>query len=298
MHNDEYGNEIWKDYQDPLETYQQQFKEIYAAIKNRDRGYLYAAIKYIDPENSEDICHYFGIDKNSTLNNEFKFCKSFLFSPIKDLSIFQIPLLEGIAKMIEQAERQAVEFANFFAPVKDNTEILTGIIIVAFILTALYIAVKQSEQRRQLNQRQNLRPPQEQGRNRYLEQAQPRVNELPRKPSVLCLVVPSHQLSGLNQGYPITSNRVEKLISSASYFLCDRSIEAIDKKVNLNLNPGNINYASEEYAYIQLRIPEGEDMIRQKAKYSLKKKLPDGGAQIDKIARLINLDGLENFICA
>ncbi|NEO46912.1 MAG: hypothetical protein F6K55_23445 [Moorea sp. SIO4A3] len=287
-----------QDYQDPLKIYQEKFKEIYAAIKNRDRGCLYAAIHYLDPENSEDICHYFGIDKNSTLNNDFKFCKSFLFSPIKDLSIFQISLLEGIAKMIEQAERQAVEFANFFAPVKDNTEILTGIILVAFILTALYILIQKAEQRRQLNQRQNIRQPQEQGRYRYLEQAQPRVNGLSRKPSVLCLVVPSYQFSGLNPGLQIPSSRVKELISSASYFLCDASVQGIDQKVNLNFSGSSINFSSEEYAYIQLIIPEGEDMIRQETKYSLKKKLPDGDAKINKIARLINLDGLENFISA
>ncbi|NEO39306.1 MAG: hypothetical protein F6J90_24400 [Moorea sp. SIOASIH] len=298
MPHDDYGNEIWKDYQDPLETYQQQFKEIYSAIKNCDRGYLYEAIAYLDPENSEDICNYFGIDKNSTLNNDLKFCKPFLSSLIKDLYRVQIPLPEVIARMREEAERQAMEFANFFAPVKDNTEILTGIIIVAFILTALYIAVKQSEQRRQLNKNRNIRQPQVKDRDRYLEQSQPRVTGLPRKPSVLCLIVPSHQLSGLNPGYPIPSNRVKELISSASYFLCDGSVQAIDQKVNLNLSTESINYSSEEYAYIQLIIPEGEKMIAQETKYGLKNKLPDGGAEIDKIARLINLDGLENFICA
>ncbi|NEO03115.1 MAG: hypothetical protein F6K50_49710, partial [Moorea sp. SIO3I7] len=96
-----------QDYQDPLKIYQEKFKEIYAAIKNRDRGCLYAAIHYLDPENSEDICHYFGIDKNSTLNKDIEFCKPFLSSPIKDLSIFQIPLLKEFAKMKEEAERQA-----------------------------------------------------------------------------------------------------------------------------------------------------------------------------------------------
>lgn len=288
-----------QDYQDPLKIYQEKFKEIYAAIKNRDRGCLYAAIDYLDPENSEDICHYFGIDKNSTLENDLKFCEPYLSSPIKDLSILnQISLPEVIAKIKEDMESKAVELIKIIDPVKDNAKFFTVIITVGFILTALYILIKNLEKKNKLNENKNLRQPQEQGRDRYLEQAQPRVNELPIKPSVLCLVVPSHQLSGLNQGYPITSNRVEELISSASYFLCDRSIQAIDQKFNLNISTENINYASEEYAYIQLIIFEGEGMIAQETKYSLKRNLPDGDAEIDKIARLTNLDGLENFICA
>lgn len=290
-----------QDYQEPLATYQEQFKEIYAAIKNRDRGYLYAAITYLDPENSEEICHYFGIDKNSTFNNDFKFCKSYLSSPIKDLLLNHLflPFLpEGIPKIKEDMESKAVELMKIIDPVKDNAKIFTVIITVAFILTALYILIKNLEQKNKLNENRNLRPPQVNNRNRYLEQAQPRVNELPRKPSVLCLVVPSHQLSGLNQGYPISSNRVKELISSASYFLCDGSVQAIDQKVNLNISTENINYSSEEYAYIQLIIFEGEGMIAQETKYSLKKNLPDGDAEIDKIARLTNLDGLETFICA
>lgn len=293
MEHDEYGNEMWKDYQDPLQTYQEQFQEIYFAIKNCDRGCLYAAIAYLDPDNSEDICHYFGIDKNSTLDNDFKFCQPFLSSPIKDLSIFQIPLLKEIAKI-----QEAMEFANFWAPIKDNTEMFTVIIIVAFILTALYFSIQKLQQRRKLNKTRNIREPQVKGRDRDLDYAQPRLTGLSRKPSVLCLVVSSHQFSGLNPGDSIASSRVKELISSASYFLCDGSVQAIDQKVNLNLSPESINYSSEEYAYIQLRIVEGEGMIAQETKYSLKKNLPDGGAQIDKIARLINLDGLENFICA
>ncbi|NER85967.1 hypothetical protein [Moorena sp. SIO3A2] len=287
-----------QDYQDPLEIYQEQFKEIYAAIKNRDRGYLYEAITYLDPENSEDICHYFGIDKNSTLDNDFKFCKPFLSSPIKDLSIFEHFLLKEIAKMKEEAERQVVELANFFAPVKDPSVILTGIIIVAFILPALYFFSQKLQPRRKLNKTTNIRQPQVKGRDRSLEPFKPRVTGLPRKPSVLCLVLSSRQFSGLNPGLQIPSSRVKELISSASYFLCDGSLQAIDQKVNLNFSGSSINFSSEEYAYIQLIIPEGEGMIAQETKYSLKKKLPDGDAKINKIARLINLDGLENFICA
>ncbi|NEQ07008.1 MAG: hypothetical protein F6K37_14000 [Moorea sp. SIO4E2] len=292
-----------QDYQDPLKIYQEQFKEIYAVIKNRDRGCLYEAIAYLDPENSEDICHYFGIDKNSTLDNDFKFCKPFLSSPIKDLFIFQIPFLKEIAQIPE-----AMEFPNFLVPIQDNNGMFTVIIIVAFILPALYyIAVKQSEQRRKLNKdrnirqpqvNRNIREPQVKARDRYLYDYQPRLTGLSRKPSVLCLVVPSHQFSGLNPGLQIPSSRVKKLISSASYFLCDGSVQAIEQKVNLNFSGSSINFYSEEYAYIQLIIPEGEGMIAQETKYSLKKKLPDGDAKINKIARLINLDGLENFICA
>ncbi|NEP54697.1 MAG: hypothetical protein F6K65_40275 [Moorea sp. SIO3C2] len=274
-----------QDYQDPLQTYQEQFKEIYAGIKNRHQGCLYAAITYLDPENSEDICHYFGIDKNSTLNNDFKFCQPFLSSPIKDLSIFENPLLKEIAKIPE-----AMEFANFLAPIKDNNEMFTVIIIVAFILTPLYFLIQKLQQRQKLNKTRNIREPQVKARDRYLDDYQPRLTGLSRKPSVLCLVVPSHQFSGLNPGLQIPSSRVKKLISSASYFLCDGSVQAIEQKVNLNFSGSSINFYSEEYAYIQLIIPEGEKMISQETKYSLKKKLPDGDAKINKIARLINLD--------
>ncbi|NEO13926.1 MULTISPECIES: hypothetical protein [unclassified Moorena] len=295
-----------QDYQDPLATYQEQFKEIYAAIKNRDRGCLYAAIAYLDPENSEDICHYFGINKKSTLNKDIEFCKPFLFSPIKDLSIFKIPLPNEFAKLKEDMENQTVELIKNFVPVKDSTEIFTVIIPVAFILIALYFlyfSKNQSEIIRKANKNKNknknkIKLPEE-GRKKTIDSPEPIIDSpQQRKPSVLCLVVPSHQLSGLNPGDLISSNRVQELISSASYFLCDGSVQAIDQKVNLNLSTESINYSSEEYAYIQLIIPEGEGMIAQESKYSLKKKLPDGGAEIQKIARLTNLDGLETFICA
>ncbi|NEQ81537.1 MAG: hypothetical protein F6K26_15165 [Moorea sp. SIO2I5] len=292
-----------QNYQDPLKTYQEQFKKIYGAIKNRNRGCLYAAIDYLDPENSEDICHYFGIDKNSTINNDLKFCKPYLSSPIKDLSILQIFYVpEEIAKRKEDMENQTVELIKNFVPFKDSTEIFTVIIPVALILIALYFlyfSKNQSETIRKANKNRNQIKFSEEGRKKVLDSPEPIIDSpQPRKPSVLCLVVPSHQLSSLNRGDSIPSSRVKKLISSASYFLCDGSLQAIDKKVNLNFSGSSINFSSEEYAYIQLIIPEGQDMIAQGTKYSLKKNLPDGGAEIDKIARLINLDGLENFICA
>ncbi|OLT61055.1 hypothetical protein [Moorena bouillonii] len=265
------------------------FDEVYSEIekcyKSKAKGCMYTAISKLSPDNYQEICGYFNISKDSTINEDLQFFKNYyLDDDDNQWSKTMKTLLEVLGKLEALENRFAKEdlFTKFLRVTPEPWLKVTFILFISLIVIGSYVFLKSvivKKTKKELDSPPKPSPP-------------------PLQYSILCLVVPSRQLSGLNQDYPIPSNLVKELISSASYFLCDGSDQAIDQTVNLNLSLDSINYSSDEDAYIQLIIPGGEKIIGQKTKFELRKNLPDGEAKIDKIARLINLDGLENFICA
>ncbi len=266
------------------------FDEVYREIKeycnSTNQGCMYTAISKLSPDNYQEICGYFNITENSTIKDDLQFFKKYCNDDDKQWSNNMDIFLELLCelKVLDDPD-------NLFA--KDNlfTKLLRVtpepwlkiifIIFVSLIVIGCYALLKPVIfQQTETKLDASPKPPQAQ-----------------LKDSILCLVVPSDKLSGLNQDSPIYSSRVKELISSASYFLCDGLDQ--DQTVNLKLSPhSSINYSSDEDAYIQLIIPGGENIIGKTTKFELRKNLPDGDAKIDKIARLIDKYGLKNFICA
>ncbi|WP_131827132.1 MULTISPECIES: hypothetical protein [Moorena] len=274
------------------------FDEVYSEIekcyKSKAKGCMYTAISKLSPDNYQEICEHFNITQDSTITQDFQFLKKYF---IDDDNNHWSNNMDRVLKVLckEVLDKPLPEEDPLTQCLRVTPEPWLTIIFILFIsliVIGSYAFLKPVIFKTQEKPEQ------------YTPPLSPQPKDSTGKESILCLVVPSHQLSDLkisdlkNQDDLIPSNRVKELISSASYFLCYGSGQPIDQIVNLNLSPDSINYSSDEDAYIQLRIPGGENIIGQKTKFELRKNLPDGDAKIDKIARLINLYGLENFICA
>ncbi|NEQ56880.1 MAG: hypothetical protein F6K53_05425 [Moorea sp. SIO4A1] len=277
---------------------QSRFKDVYSEIekcyKSKAKGCMYTAISKLSPDNYQEVCEHFKITQDSTIKDDLQFFKKyFIDDNDNDWSNNMDRLLEDRVLKDRVLELFCKEVLDKPLPEEDPlTQCLRVtpepwlklyfIIFVSIIVIGCYallksVIVQQTETKLD---------------------ASPKPSQAQLKDSILCLVVPSDKLSGLNQGNLIPSNRVKELISFASYFLCDGSVEAIEQKVNLKLSPDSINYSSDEDAYIQLTIYGGENIIGKKTKFELRKNLPDGDAKIDQIGRILKKYGLENFICA
>ncbi|NEP35778.1 MULTISPECIES: hypothetical protein [unclassified Moorena] len=268
------------------------FDEVYREIKeycnSTDKGCMYTAISKLSPDNYQKICEHFNITQDSTIKQDLQFFKKyFIDDDDNDWSNNMDRVLEVLCK--EVLDKPLPEEDPLTQCLRVTPELwlkVYFILFISLIVIGSYAFLKPVIFKTQEKPEPNTPPP------------SPPLKDSTQQYSILCLVVPSDQLSGLNQDYLIPSNRVKELILSASYFLCDASVEAIDQKVNLKLSPDSINYSSKEDAYIQLIIPGGENIIGKTTKFELRKNLPDGDAKIDKIGRLIKIYGLENFICA
>ncbi|NEO74401.1 MAG: hypothetical protein F6K52_34315 [Moorea sp. SIO3H5] len=266
------------------------FDEVYSEIekcyKSKAKGCMYTAISKLSPDNYQEICDYFKISDNWTIHEDLQFFKNYYFdkddnqwSNIMDTS--NTSNTSNTSLLTSLLEKIGDSFNDFLKNTPEPWLKLYFILFISIIVVGSYVFVKSvivKKTKKELDSPQKPSPP-------------------PLQDSILCLVVPSHQLSALNTGDFIPSSRVKELISSASYFLCDGLDQ--DQTVNLNLSPdSSINYSSDEDAYIQLIIPGGENIIGKTTKFELRKNLPDGDAKIVTIGRLLKKYGLEKFICA
>lgn len=118
----------------------------------------------------------------------------------------------------------------------------------------------------------------------------------------LCLVVPSHVVSGASEinpgqtGQRIQRETIERLIDNASYFLCtEYDVNQYEQRLSFLLNV-DIPSDSQREVYVSIDISDGREMLGKRVPYALKSNLkPEATFTVRKISLLRDLSGLDQF---
>ncbi len=116
-----------------------------------------------------------------------------------------------------------------------------------------------------------------------------------RIPVELCLIVPARLVSNLSRDQTLTRTEICHLIDNCAYFRCLPAKDLHSLEQDLQFTPEPMSPDSERDVYICIQIEDGEDMIDNSSCYGLKKRLPQTGGVIQKLALLANLSGRQHF---
>ena len=272
--------------------------QVYEELKTRsdyvlksERGRLYCIISEILRESTPGsrqeitniICNEVKIKNTNFLDDDFKIVRELLSevfterqftSKISQIGNWANQVIEGLNQHLNTNEEDSMKL----------------LVVAACMLVGVYACLKYLEDRKKYKDTSSKPNSQRQPSNASEKKPAPPI------PAGLCLVVPASEVSSIRAGSSIDGRRLEALINSASYFLCEspKQSEKIEERLDLTSDPIPVDSPKEVYA--RIAIPDGRAMITSKTRYEIKENIKDSEQyKVDKLNCLQNLSGLESF---
>ena len=274
------------------------YNQVYEELKTRsdyvlksERGRLYCIISEILRESTPGsrqeitniICNEVKIKNTNSLDDDFKIVRELLSevfterqftSKISQIGNWANQVIEGLNQHLNTNEEDSMKL----------------LVVAACMLVGVYACLKYLEDRKKYKDTSSKPNSQRQPSNASEKKPAPPI------PAGLCLVVPASEVSSIRAGSSIDGRRLEALINSASYFLCEspKQSEKIEERLDLTSDPIPVDSPKEVYA--RIAIPDGRAMITSKTRYEIKENIKDSEQyKVDKLNCLQNLSGLESF---
>ena len=274
------------------------YNQVYEELKTRsdyvlksERGRLYCIISEILRESTPGsrqeitniICNEVKIKNTNFLDDDFKIVRELLSevfterqftSKISQIGNWANQVIEGLNQHLNPNEEDSMKL----------------LVVAACMLVGVYACLKYLEDRKKYKDTSSKPNSQRQPSNASEKKPAPPI------PAGLCLVVPASEVSSIRAGSSIDGRRLEALINSASYFLCEspKQSEKIEERLDLTSDPIPVDSPKEVYA--RIAIPDGRAMITSKTRYEIKENIKDSEQyKVDKLNCLQNLSGLESF---
>ena len=274
------------------------YNQVYEELKTRsdyvlksERGRLYCIISEILRESTPGsrqeitniICNEVKIKNTNFLDDDFKIVRELLSevfterqftSKISQIGNWANQVIEGLNQHLNTNEEDSMKL----------------LVVAACMLVGVYACLKYLEDRKKYKDTSSKPNSQRQPSNASEKKPAPPI------PAGLCLVVPASEVSSIRAGSSIDGRRLEALINSASYFLCEspKQSEKIEERLDLTSDPIPVDSPKEVYA--RIAIPDGRAMITSKTRYEIKENIKDSEQyKVDKLNCLQNLSGLESF---
>jgi len=257
--------------------YEEIFDQVYPQIINQERGVLYNAMHIILYEEQllcSNICNYLDIKSSATLDDDKRIVEGLINNPNDSFNITKLYPFK------DEKDEKKME--------------LYWIVILACTLTGVYSCYKYLEYTKKKKPTQKKNASSTKNSQPKVPHQQPVTPPRQLPTAALCLVVPANAIGNLRKNDRINIPDIEKLIDTASYFLCT---EATDSTPSYpQTTEEDILVDSNLEVYIIIHIAEEQEIIGKKVPYILKRNLPSHGQGIIKeLACLKNLSGLENF---
>ena len=262
-------------------------------VFKRKRGRLYYIISVILEESTPGsrqeitniICNEVKIKNTNFLDDDFKIVRELLSEVFTERQFtFKIAL-----QKVKDLANQVIEGPNqHLNPNEEDS--MKWLVVAACMLVGVYACLKYLEDRKKYKDTSSKPNSQRQPSNASEKKPAPPI------PAGLCLVVPASEVSSIRAGSSIDGRRLEALINSASYFLCEspKQSEKIEERLDLTSDPIPVDSPKEVYA--RIAIPDGRAMITSKTRYEIKENIKDSEQyKVDKLNCLQNLSGLESF---
>jgi hypothetical protein len=244
--------------------------------RNLKTGRLYKTIQIIvgeekspSPEQTKEICDHFGIESDSSIEEDKRIIDNLL-----DVIFAGNLFFRESAKAVN---KNATFLSNCVGGNMEWIFIATGLTLVGGII---YNQLS-SKQKDEKSQESELK-----------EEKQELSYQSPLAVD-LCLVIPASIASNLKPGSTLNFDQLIKIIDSASYFLCTTDANSTVKLNTTDEVP--LSDSMREF-HIKIRINDGRNLIDKKRRYYLKENLrEDVQGIIEELMCLRDLSGLEKF---
>ena len=269
------------------------FPEVYPQLENKTAGVLYELICLrmnsleVFEFEIEEICTFWGVEKNSSLRDDFGIAYDHLgYLPVDVLEDVlddsPFPLVPDFLRAIYSRGRDFFQ-DNCLRLEKEKQ--MKVIIITGLVLFGVFLAWQIN------NQIQSLKK-----QDKPLVDEDPTVPQLNRPiPTAICLTVPASDIYDLKLDQVIDSHRVIQLITSASDFLCVQVKKADKLNLDIDINQKPLTDSQLKF-YIRIDIPDGVKIIDKKTKYVIKRDIPSNvQGYIKEIGRLRSMSGISSF---
>ena len=260
--------------QDFSSIYKDVFKNVYPKIQSKKNGVIYHVIAIIlegEDCHRKDLCDYFRIDKDSSLEKDQEFADKFS-KDIKDLvftdrlGVIQEPTKNISDWSIKRSDALHEISEQFHSSTSKGERQMKLIIIVACLMVGAFACRK------------------------YLQRT--RSTNINSPTASLCLAVPASAVYKLHERDSISRDEIIRLIDSATEFLCVPE----SKNIPVEIMDEERSPESQLKFYIRINLRNGGNIIDKETQYGMKRELPlNVTGKVMQIGFLKNVSILREF---
>jgi hypothetical protein len=250
------------------------FKIVSPQIKYKKMGVLYDVLNILlegkeEEFHAKDLCHYFGINKDSYLEKDQEFAENFLNDITK---LVYTDRLVGSKKLNKNLSTTSIGISNFFNEKFNHSKEdiqMEWIVVVACLIVGTFACYK------------------------YLQRT--RSTNIISPTASLCLAVPASAVYNLQEGSSLRRDEVVRLIDSATEFLCVPESKNIPVEIVEIIDEERSSESRLKF-YIRINLTNGGNIIGKETQYGMTRELPlNVTGKVIEIGFLKNVSILRKF---